>query len=551
MNPTATAPSTSGSPAAPPNLGSIMAQYGYTPPAAPAGGSNSGDWYSQVTAKTPGAPVPVASPGLPGSHAFATPTAPLVSNPVADINKAGADVNADITTPGNPIVQGTKAASDAAMAIPNVVADVIPGGKAALGAIGDIFGKATNIAGNIGNTMADITQKLGMMSPEQRAQYDKQAADFANSATGQDTTKIAETLNNLGNIANVILGAKGGAEGAQTVADAVPGAIDTVKQGAATIKNAVTKTPEETAAANAASDAAKIKAVADEWQKPADANSASFNKARGVLTKDKTIPQTLAQLKINPYAHIEDGKYSTADTAEAIRESSGKMSNEMLRPSLEAADKTTPPTPVKDVISSAIENVTKDKSLTSGDRAAIISSINKEGEAMGADHPDGLSLTDAHDRKITYSQNAGYNPAKSNADNNTAIANRAIASSLQSVVESKAPPGLPVHEFNSELAKNYRAADYLDSLNTKKAPVSNAQIVAHRAAEVVGAVVGHGIGGGILGGVGGYMIGGTLEHMFENLSGKARGTFLTNLKTENPAAFAKVQDYLDSQSTPR
>ena len=475
-----------------------------------------------------------------------TPSTPIVSNPMTDINKAGADVNDAVTGTGDragqgAIERGVGAASSAALAIPNVVADVIPGGKTALNAVGGAFNAATGAAGNIGNLLADISQKIGLMSPEQRAAYDKANADFANSESGKTTTNVADTLNSLGNIANTILGAKG----AVSTAEAVPAAV-------AKVKGAITPEPPPPGAAEVkvkAQTATKIKGVADTWAKPTTINSTAYNGARAVLAKDPTIPKFLAEQGVNPWAHIENERYATADTAQALRDTAGKMSNDTLRPSLQMADYSTPKTSVADVVKTAIKENTKDPTQTAGDREAIIRNITKEGAALQRKFPDGMSLTDIHDNKITYSKNAGYSPMKSASDNNLATGNRSISSALQHTLESKAPSGVPVEDFNGYLSQYYKAADYLDALNNKKAPVSLGQNIAHRGAQVLGAVAGHGIGGGILGGVGGYVIGGALEHALEHLSNSARGSFLSNLEVTNPEAFTKVREYLTKQNS--
>lgn len=505
----------------------------------PAGGtpgsSPSGGWYSQVTGQQP------TSPALPTTPT--TDSTPVVSNPLDDINKAGSDVSDAVDGTGNyegktPLMRGIGAASSAAMAIPNVVADVIPGGKSALNAVGTGFKDATDFAGNIGNTLADISQKVGLMSPEQRAAYDKANSDFANSDAGKQTTDLATTLQNLGNIANTILGAKGTAD----TAAKIPAALDQVK-------TAVTPTPPPPGAA-ATATAAKLKGVADDWAKPTTVAKASYNNARAVLAKDPSTPQFLAEQKLNPGEHIDsNGNYDTADSAQALRDTAGKMSSDTLRPSLQMADYSTPKAPISDIIDQAIKNANADKSLTPGERTSVIRNITKEGAALSSENPDGISLTDSHDSKITYAGKAGYSPIKSAADNAIATANRHIASALQKDVETRAPAGVPVKAFNGYLQRYYRAADYLDSISNKKVPTTLLQNIAHRAAQVTGAVVGNHVGGGVLGGVGGYMIGGALEHAIENLTNPMRATFLKNLEVTNPEAFTKVESYLKAQGT--
>lgn len=511
-------------------------------------------WASSKTPVTSAIP----STGLPGSHAFATPTTPTVQNPMDDISNAGANVEGDITGENqgqgvgeqNPFERGVRAVSDAAGGAMNAVADVIPGGKPALQVAGNALGGAEKFAGNISSTLADISQKIGIMSPAQRAQFDKQAADFANSDAGQKITNQADTFNSLGNIANTILGAKGGADAIQKTVDAVPRAVASVKQSAQAVKTAVTPSPKSPEAVSA-SRAKGINAIATEWQKPTEGSTPAFNNARDVLAKDPSIPQFLAEQKANPSAHInEQDRFETSDTAQALRDTAGKMSNETLRPSLVAADYSTPKTPVAEIRTEAIKNADADTSLTPGERTSVVRNINKETSAFENESPDGLSLTNMHDSKITYSGKAGYSPTKTALENAPATANRHIASALQKTVEAKAPEGVPVADFNQYLGKYYKAADYLDALNGKKAPISTGTRLARAWGRLAGLTVASHIGGGgILADVLGYRIGGVLEHAVEHMTSPARAAFLKNLEVSNPKAFTQVQDYLKSQNS--
>lgn len=298
---------------------------------------------------------------------------------------------------------------------------------------------------------------------------------------------------------------------------------------------------------------AKLLKVAEEWKAPTvpgkASNPASFNKATAVLENSPQTPQFLAEQGIHPANNIENTRYATADTADAMRETAGQMSKDTLRPSLQLADYSTPKTPVADITAQAIAGLSKDKYITQTDLASITKSIQKESALLQKKYPLGMSLTEMHDAKITYAKNGGYSPVKSALDNNTATANRNLGTSLGDMVEVKAPKDLPVGDFNAYLSQYYKAADYLDQLNNKKAPVSLTQYLARRGSQVVGAVVGHGVGGGVLGGVGGYMIGGAIEHAIENLTGPMRATFMKNLQITNPAAFTKVQEYLKNMTS--
>lgn len=295
----------------------------------------------------------------------------------------------------------------------------------------------------------------------------------------------------------------------------------------------------------------KIKGVANDWAKPVTSNNPSFSRAGKVLSKSPETPQFLAEQGLNPFRHIEDGRYITEDSVIKLRDTAGKMSFDTLRPSLQMADYSTPKTPVSDFLAPAISRVKNTLNITAGDTSTIEGLLRKEVDALNKKYPDGMSLTDMHDEKITYAKNSGYSPIKDPAVNNKATANRALSNTLGNMVETKAPTDLNVSAFNKYLSKYYKGADYLDAINGKKAPVSLGQQVARGIARFGGAKIGSIIGGDVVSSFAGYQIGKALEHALENLTNPLRDSFLSNLKMTNPEAFAKVQEFLGKAETDR
>lgn len=182
-----------------------------TPQAFPVG---SAPW--EQSSSAPAAPAsPDGSSFLPQIGSFLSKA---FGNPVADIQGAGESVYNAITGQGdyagqNPIERGFGAASDAASAIPEVAADVIPGGKPALNAVSDATQGAINVAANVPNTLADTAVKLGIMTPELRLAMQNNDASFADTPIAKAIGSAATVGNSAGNIANVLLAAHGVAEG--------------------------------------------------------------------------------------------------------------------------------------------------------------------------------------------------------------------------------------------------------------------------------------------------------------------------------------------------
>lgn len=465
---------------------------------------------------------------------------PLVSNPMNDINAAGADVNAAITGTGKyqgegSFQRGMGAASTAASAIPNVVADVIPGGKGALNALGTAFNDFVNMSGDVPSTLGYIAQGIGLMTPEQHAQYVKNNADFANSSIGKGISTAADIGQSGGNIASTILGAEGVAKG-----------IPKIPQAATDLKALYDKSYDP--AQNGA--AAKVKAAVEkDWEKPgSQMGQPKYNKAGQVLKKTPSIPKFLANQKLDPRSLIENKNYATADAATMMRDMGGQLKADMLRPSLKAADYSTPVTQASSLEDASNAGVEKYSGATPQDEESIKVKIKGQLGALKRKYPNGMTLSQMDEEKVKYDSHAGYNPAKSNADNNEAIANRAIGAALQREIEAKAPANLQVHEFNAAISKYYKAADYLDALNGKRAPTSFWHFAANRFAKGAGALLGSMTGGGILVDMAGYMLGGGLESVLEDMSPNLRNLTLRNLEISQPDVFSKVKSYLTNPS---
>lgn len=377
--------------------------------------------------------------------------------------------------------------------------------------------------------------------------YEDPVAKFANTTFGKNVAGAAENVANYSNIAGAVGGFMGGPKLAETGAAKLDTAVAPVKAGA--IETAG-KVSDAASAVKTAAEEHYVQSAAKQWEKPSTMPGTKFSKAADIYSsateKGHNIGETLARNNLNPADHIESGVYTTAETADKIRTDTGKLSSQLLRPSLEKADAYTPKTPVSDVIKSSIDNIKNNKGLTQETKDLLTKKLNQTASSLQKQYPEGMKLVDLHDEKITRDANAKYSPVGDIGTNNEAIKNKAVADAARITLEAKAPPEVPVHDFNAELTKQYKAASYLDALNGKKAPVSKLSKLANYGGKVAGLAVGHSVGGGILSDVVGYHLGGMVERMFEGMSNPLKSHFLENLKTTNPEAFTKISEYLKS-----
>ena len=445
----------------------------------------------------------------------------FISRVKGDIQQRGQNVVNEINNPNqNPLLSGLKATAQG------------------FGAIGDVAGEAFK------SVAPDLSQKVSDVAS---AGFNKvtnalSETPLIKGAAQGDTSNIEGVLQGLqstGDIANNILLAKG-------TADIGNKAVEGVKSLYKSSMGSVGVLPEQLPVDHPVS--VYEKQALNDWKKPVEVNQPGFKKANEIFqnasSRGNDIPKTLVDNKIFLGQNIQDGKYLTSDSADILRTNAGEASKTYLRPALEIADYSTPPTPVTDVIKNAINSIKKDKFIPVESKNTLIERITKLQPELQTQYPDGMTLVNQLDEKILRDMASKYSPVGDIATNLEASKNKAIADALRTSLVEKSPEGVPVDAFQKELSKMYQAADYLDTLNGKKVPQSLKGKLTQTAAKVVGAVTGESLGGGILGGVGGYHLGGILENYFANMSNPFKAQFLENLQKVSPEAFNKIKEYI-------
>lgn len=470
-----------------------------------------------------------------------TPDVKAAANTFGDTFKAGAN---EVTSAIKNVPKNAQAAGG------GVGADILSG----LGAAGHVAGA---VAGTAGGLIGDVISPL---IPKALKDSMSQGTEGLNNDINKIPGMTPELHKSIADVVNTFL-LKGGAKAEPAVADLAKTAVEKGSKALETTTKAVVDATGSIAdTAGGVKDAVQNKAIdfykkqsLNDWEKPTTVAKPAYSKATQIAkqatSKGNSIPETLVNNGVKLSDNIQEGKYATKDTAEMLRSDAGKMSSELLRPSLQMADYTTAKIPVENVLKNAKSVISNDTTMTLGDKETAISKLEKEGTALQKKYPDGMSLENLHDNKITYSQNAGHNPLGTRADNISANTNNAIATSLKTTLEKSAPSDVPVKEVNGELSKRYQAANYLDALNGKPVPRGLGSKIAQTAAKVTGAVAGESLGGGLLGGVGGYHLAGAVEKFIENMTNPVKAHFLNNLEKTNPEAFAKVRDYLGKEET--
>lgn len=442
-------------------------------------------------------------------------------------------------------------------------------GSSTLGSIGNMIGGAGQMAA--GGIQAVASPIAGAV---------KTAGDIAgiSNPAGSAIDYVASKANDLmpwlqklatdhphladdANSAITILGTLAGAEKAPEIGSALQGGLETgtaaargtaqaIDQGAASVagkigeaRQAVTSSLEDSAAKSAKSD----------WAKPTTKTAGSYSTATDIYNNAKSsghdISDTLVKSGVKLSDNVSEGKYDTANTADRLRSESGKLSNELLRPSLEKANAVTVPTPVSDIISSAKSNLADNKFIPQETKDILMKKLDSTSPALEKQYPNGMNLTDLHDEKILRSKNAKMSPVGDISTNLEANKNYALSNAMKTELEASVPKDIPVKEFNAQLQKNYQAADYIESLNGKKVPIGIGTKAIRAAAKGVGAIAGSHLGIG--GAFGGYSLGGIVENMAEGLPASLRDSLLKNVESTNPEAFDRVRGFLGQETNPK
>lgn len=445
-----------------------------------------------------------------------------VSNPLTDINAAGGDVNEAITGTGKytgqgAIQRGTSAAATAAMTVPSVAADLIPGGKTALDLIGKGFEKATNFAGNIGNMFADTAQKIGIMSPEQRKQYDQRNADFVNSPTGVAIDSVASVGKNLGDIANVILMAHGTAQATQNFIDKT---LPEMKQKYQEAKNAPPPPSAQASmdadrASRVANQANEIAAVEDRYSKGRKMNRYSTNEGADSRAR-------IAETNVLQYSVDENGMIRTQQTGGAVdkyKAMTTKPSEGVVRANLVRLGEKTNLSEVETYLKREVNS----SGLEGADLVNALNGLKKEvaGLRLKADDLGYVPNEVLHDAKINTTDNINFQTPPE-----TATYRKAVARAYKTLVEDNS--SFNVAEVNGELSKYYGDIERLKALDGMR--VQGGRLGKYTA-QVTGTIVGGAVGG-LFGGLGGAALGTVVGG---EAAGFMKGKAMANTFTEVPA----------------
>ncbi len=255
-----------------------------------------------------------------------------------------------------------------------------------------------------------------------------------------------------------------------------------------------------------------------------------------------------ADNKIYASDHIVDGKFSTADTVGALRDEAMNGGKEILRPALAAADPSVQAIPVAQVRNEMLSRLNKipDARLSPEQKLKFAQNIAKEygdGSVTAASHPNGFNLTNLYDSKLQTSSGLYKgNTLQSISDSLTSQQKQLESQVFGDLLKKNAPKELGLDRYFKAQEGRFVLANYLESLNAKKAPQSLFQRAVKKTAQLAGATTGANIGGPF-GMFSGYQFGGIMADTFANASNPVKIAFLKSIGKSEPEIYSIMKQF--------
>ncbi len=280
-----------------------------------------------------------------------------------------------------------------------------------------------------------------------------------------------------------------------------------------------------------------IDQIAKDWDVPANAKNVKFDKAKKIEMQAKNkgfdVRQELAQDKVILDKHITDNKYDTTDLVESYRKKAGSGS-EYLDKAIKLKTPAVLKEPSKNIYEQAIKSI--DPTTTEGD--SIIRYLRKEAKLQKPE----LDFTDLYNKKKYYGSNSNWKmgmPGEGIKEKANAELNKIFKEKL---VQKGKEAGIPIDKFLQMQEQQYKVADYLESLNGAKVPLTRMQKIRRGTLKTTGALVG--AKGGPYGAVAGFHGGGLIDSLLGDMPKPVRDSILKDYQKATPQVQKQMEQII-------
>lgn len=301
----------------------------------------------------------------------------------------------------------------------------------------------------------------------------------------------------------------------------------------------------------------------DALMKPTTEAGATFNKAAEVAKQAEKrgidLKKVATNNKIYPSEYVTDGKYNTADIAEALSNDAMSGGATVFRPALAEAEMSVERVPISEVRQQMINKVNKmsDTALSPEQKLDFIKKINTEyadNSVTAARYRDGYSLTNLYDSKLQTSSGLYRTPkgggVQSISDTLTGQQKKIESDVFKDFLIERAPKDLNIEAYFKAQEEKFVLSNYLRTLDGKNAPRTLFQRGLKRATQLSGATVGAQTAGPF-GMFSGYQFGGIMADTFANASNPVKVAFLKSIGKTEPEIYQIMREYVSDKEAQR
>ncbi len=288
---------------------------------------------------------------------------------------------------------------------------------------------------------------------------------------------------------------------------------------------------------------------------PTNKPDAAYKNAREIARQAEArgvdLKKVAADNKIYGMDNVDGGKFVTEDTINALRDEAMNGGKEFLRPALKAAEPGVERVPIKTVRERMVNKVISapNASISPDNKEKFVREIMNEyadNSAAAKLHPNGFGLTDLYDSKLETGSGVYKKPkggVSTISDSLTQQKKRFESQAFDEIFRKTAPKELGLDPYFKAQEGRFLLADYLESLNSKKAPLSLFQRGVKRASQLAGATTGANIGGPF-GMFSGYQFGGIAADTFAALPNPVKVAYLNSIGKTQPEIYGIMKNYV-------
>ena len=293
----------------------------------------------------------------------------------------------------------------------------------------------------------------------------------------------------------------------------------------------------------------------DRLMAPSKEAGKAFNKSSDLLKQAEKrgvdVRKTLANNKIYASEHITDGKFDTEEIADALANEAKNGGAEFLRPALAEAQGGVQRIPLEEIRVRMLRRLgnTPDSVLSPEQKKVYASHINEEyapGSITAMKYKDGYDLTNLYDSKLQTSSKLYKEPKNggqvSIADSQTAQRKKVESDVFDELLRENVPKEMGLDEYFKAQEAKFITANYLRTLDGKKAPQSLFQRGTKKASQLIGATAGADVAGPF-GMFSGYQFGGIAADTFATMPNPVKIAFLKSIGKTDPEIYQVMKEY--------